>query len=156
MLILLLALATTPAFAKSKPSAVPVSSAKKSQTLEQLHQTCLKNAFQEGKSQDAACGCLRANYEKKLNEEELQLLARIQAGTVAKDELEGKDELLEFDMEASQHCVEDSGWRWVPKPKEEKAEESADETKEAAKPAAKPAPKAKPAHKTKKATKPKS
>lgn len=132
MLILLIALAAaSPAFSKST---LP---AKKSQLLDQLHNTCLKNSFQEGKSQEAACGCLKANYEKKLNEEDLELLARIQNGSVGKAELEGKDELLEFDMEASQHCVEDSAWRWVPvaKPKEEAEGAGAEEEAEA-----KPAP----------------
>jgi hypothetical protein len=117
MLILLFALAATPAYSKS---AVP---AKKIQLLEQLHKACLKNSFQEGKDQEAACGCLKANYEKKLSEDDLALLARIQNGSITKDELEGKDDLLEFDMEASQHCVEDAAWRWAPV---KKAKEGAD------------------------------
>lgn len=143
MLILFLALIALPASAPAK-SPPP---AKKSQWLEQLHKACVKNSFQEGKNQEAACECLRANYEKKLNEADLELLARVQNGTAAKTELEGKDDLLEFDMEASQHCVEDSAWRWVPvaKPKEE--------AKEGEEPAAKPAPKAKPAAKAQKSGK---
>jgi hypothetical protein len=139
MLILLLALAALPTSSPAK-SSLP---AKKGQLLEQLHKICVKNSFQEGKSQDAACDCLKANYEKKLGEEDLELLARIQNGSVGKAELEGKDELLEFDMEASQHCVEDAAWRWVPvaKPKEESEEAKAEKPKKA--PAPKPAPKKK-------------
>lgn len=127
MLILLFTLIVTPAFAKSPlpaapktspaqtvPAAPNVPATKKGPLLEQLHKTCLKNSFQEGKSQEAACDCLKANYEKKLSGEDLALLGRIQSGSVTKTEIEGKDELLEFDMEASQHCVEDSTWRWAP------------------------------------------
>lgn len=126
MLNLLLALAvfSNPTLAKSSLPAKPSLTAKKAQLLDQMHKSCVKNSFQEGKSQEAACDCLKANYEKKLSEDDLELLARLQNGSVGKAELEGKDELLEFDMEASQHCLEDAGWRWVPvaKPKEEAAE----------------------------------
>jgi len=134
MLILLLALAATPAFSKS---ALP---AKKIQLLEQLHKTCLKNSFQEGKNQEAACDCLKANYGKKLSEEDLALLTRIQNGTITKAELEGTDDLLEFDMEASQHCVEDGAWRWVPvaNAKGDSGEEEEAEPEKNGKDAAKP------------------
>lgn len=115
MLILLLALTTIqPAFAKSPvPKAAATTPAKK-ELLERLATICVKNSYTEGKDQGAACECLRANYERKFSAAELELLARIQTGQASKEEIAGRDEIFEFDMLASHHCLEDSAWRWQP------------------------------------------
>jgi hypothetical protein len=149
MLILLFALiATQPASAKSPAPQRAASTPAKKEQLERLATICVKNSYTEGKDQGAACECLRANYERKFSVAELELLARIQTGQASKEEIAGKDELFEFDMLASHHCLEDSAWRW--QPESASTETSGENAKSRANPAAKPKAKTKPSPKPKK------
>lgn len=125
-MLLFLLLLTLPAEGKT-----PALQVTKAARLGQLHATCLKNSFADGKSQESVCGCLRANYEKKFSEPQLEALTRMQSGTLPKEEQVKNEEVFDFDMLASQKCLEDSAWRWVP-------EKSAKKAKAATK---KPAPK---------------
>lgn len=101
------------------------SASQKNTVLEQLHQACVKNSQDEGKSQEEVCKCVRANYEKKLSPAELEFLQRSQAGKLSKQELEEQADLIDFDQEVADKCVEDPLWRWAPPKKEENAETKA-------------------------------
>jgi len=102
-----------------------VSASPKSTALEQLQQACVKNSQDEGKSQEEVCQCVRANYEKKLSPTELELLQRSQAGKLSKQELEEQADLIDFDQEVADKCVEDPLWRWAAPKKEEATEAKA-------------------------------
>lgn len=139
----------------------PKTDGAKGPLLARFEKTCLQNSTAEGRSQKELCACLKFNLGAKLNPEQLSLLVRFYEGdAVAKAAVQKQENspLLDFDMEAAERCLEDSGWKATEGPRAPDADENAGEeivaaekAKEAAKegakvaPAEKAKPKAKPA-----------
>jgi hypothetical protein len=92
----------------------------KTQKLEAFYKKCLKNSVTEGKNQEKVCDCLKTNYQNRFDEKALDVLAKAHEGNLEKENLEEKEDILEFDLLASEKCVEDFQWRWAP-PQAEKA-----------------------------------
>lgn len=92
----------------------------KGQRLERFYKTCLQNSLAEGKDQEKVCACLKANYERRFDEKSLEVLAKAHEGKLEKEALEANEAVLEFDLLASEKCVENPLWKWEP----EKAEKA--------------------------------
>lgn len=144
----------------------PKTEGAKAPLLARFEKTCLQNSTAEGRSQKELCACLKFNLGAKLNSEQLSLLVRFYEGdAVAKAAVQKPENspLLDFDMEAAERCLEDSGWKASEGPRPPDSDENAGEeivAAEKAKEAEKVVPppavkgKAKPAPKKPKAEKP--
>jgi hypothetical protein len=84
----------------------------KAQRLERFYKTCLQNSLAEGKDQEKVCACLKANYDRRLDEKSLEVLAKAHEGKLAKEALEANESVLEFDLLAAEKCVENPLWKW--------------------------------------------
>lgn len=101
-----------------------------SPTLDRIEQACLKNGEANGQSLEANCRCMKENYARKLDDAGIAQLWKLQQGQTPKTEV--NEELVDFDLDVTEHCAEDASWRWVaprPEPKPElkaKAETKSD------------------------------
>jgi hypothetical protein len=68
------------------------------------------------------------NYQNRFDEKALDILTKAHEGSLEKETMGEKEEILDFDLMASEKCVEDSQWRWEA-PKAEKAKTLSVKTK---------------------------
>lgn len=111
---------TKPAEAKAAPAKAPL--------LARFEKTCLQNSAAEGRSQKDLCACLKTNLGAKLNPEQLSLLVRFYEGDAAAKAAVQKTEnapLLDFDMDAADHCLLDAKWLATEGPRKPDADENA-------------------------------
>ncbi len=89
----------------------------KAQRLDRFYKTCLQNSLSEGKDQEKICKCLRTNFERRFDAKSLATLAQAHEGKLPKDTLAENEAVLEFDLMASEKCLENSDWKWEPEKK---------------------------------------
>ena len=112
--------------------------AKKAALLAEMEKSCVQSSFVDGKNESAVCGCLKENYDRYFDEPKLEALRRVHLGTLPKEEHEKFEDVFEFDMLASQKCIEDINWRWVSEKPKATPEKPAAGTEKPAKKAAAP------------------
>lgn len=109
----------------------------KSQRLDRFYKTCLQNSLSEGKDQEKICKCLRTNFERRFDEKSLNTLAQAHEGKLPKESLAEHEPILEFDLLASEKCLENSDWKWEPEkkatPKDKKSEKKGEAQKQKSK-----------------------
>lgn len=110
----------------------------KTQRLDRFYKTCLQNSLSEGKDQEKTCKCLRTNFERRFDAKSLATLAQAHEGKLPKDSLGENEAVLEFDLMASEKCLENSEWKWEPEkkaptPKEKKLDKKSESPKAKAK-----------------------
>lgn len=109
-----------PSAAASAPAKAPL--------LARFEKTCLQNSAAEGRSQKDLCTCLKNNLGAKLKPEQLSLIVRFYEGDAEAKAAVQKPEnspLLDFDMEAADHCLLDSKWQAPEGPRPPDADENA-------------------------------